>query len=222
MYQHKWISGEEIALPVGKAVCIGRNYVAHAKELNNPIPSNPLLFMKPASALCDFGPEICIDQSKGEHHYEAELVLLVGNLIDSDSAEPLRHVCGVGLGLDLTLRELQTQLKEKGHPWETAKAFDGSGCITPFLPVSEDILSTEMTYQFWQNEVLKQQGKSANMIFNLETLLKEITQFFTLYPGDIVMTGTPEGVGPLGAGDQLKLQLGAGEIFHSSVHGKAS
>ena len=140
MYQHKWISEATMNLPVGKAVCVGRNYVAHAKELNNPVPSRPLLFMKPASALCEFGPDIFIHSKKGAHHYEAELVLLVGSTIHCDSTEPLRHIAGVGLGLDLTLRELQAQLKQKGHPWEVAKAFDGSGCITPFIPVTQEQL----------------------------------------------------------------------------------
>ncbi|KZN58484.1 fumarylacetoacetate hydrolase family protein [Pseudoalteromonas luteoviolacea] len=217
MYHHKWQSDVEMVLPVGKAVCVGRNYVAHAKELNNPVPNAPLLFIKPNSALCDFGPETAINLSLGEHHYEAELILLVGSKIDSSCTAPLRHIAGVGLGLDLTLRDLQTELKQKGHPWETAKAFDGSGCITPFIPVNMDTLEAGLTYQFWQNGTLKQRGDSKYMIFSMASLLTSIAQFFTLYPGDIVMTGTPEGVGALSIGDELKLQLGGGNIYCSRV-----
>ncbi|KZN64649.1 fumarylacetoacetate hydrolase family protein [Pseudoalteromonas luteoviolacea] len=217
MYRHKWESDVNMALPVGKAVCVGRNYVAHAMELNNPVPNAPLLFIKPSSALCDFGPETAINLSLGEHHYEAELVLLVGRKIDRSCTAPLSHIAGVGLGLDLTLRELQAELKQKGHPWETAKAFDGSGCITPFIPVNKDTLESGLTYQFWQNDTLKQRGDSKHMIFSMARLLTTIAQFFTLYPGDIVMTGTPEGVGALRIGDELKLQLEGSKIYCSKV-----
>ncbi|OCQ18367.1 isomerase/hydrolase [Pseudoalteromonas luteoviolacea] len=217
MYRHKWESDVNMALPVGKAVCVGRNYVAHAKELNNPVPKAPLLFIKPSSALCDFGPETAINLSLGEHHYEAELVLLVGEKIDRSCTVPLNRIAGVGLGLDLTLRALQAELKQKGHPWETAKAFDASGCITPFIPVNKEMLESGLTYQFWQNDTLKQRGDSAHMIFNMAKLLTDIAKFFTLYPGDIVMTGTPEGVGALSIDDDLKLQLGQGNVYRSKV-----
>ncbi|MDK2598584.1 fumarylacetoacetate hydrolase family protein [Pseudoalteromonas obscura] len=217
MYQHKWVSGETVQLPVGKAVCIGRNYVAHAKELNNPVPESPLLFIKPASAFCDFAPAITINEQLGRHHYEAELVLLVGKTLDANSKDPLAHIAGIGLGLDLTLRDLQSQLKRQGHPWERAKAFDGSASLTPFLPVTEDELKLPWQFQFWQNDQLKQLGETDNMIFKLPLLLQEICRYFTLLPGDIVMTGTPQGVGELNITDTLALQLGDGERVCSQV-----
>ncbi|MDK1290668.1 fumarylacetoacetate hydrolase family protein [Pseudoalteromonas umbrosa] len=217
MYQHKWVSGDAISFPVGKAVCIGRNYVAHAQELNNPIPESPLLFIKPASAFCDLVPAFTINEQFGEHHYEAELVLLVGETITAHTQEPLSHICGIGLGLDLTLRDLQSQLKAQGHPWERAKAFDGSACLSTFVPVKELDLAKPLEFKFWQNGQLKQHGETDKMIFKLNHLLQEITRYFTLQPGDIVMTGTPQGVGKLDVGDLLTLQLGDYEHVQSQV-----
>ncbi|MCF6442243.1 fumarylacetoacetate hydrolase family protein [Pseudoalteromonas luteoviolacea] len=217
MYQHKWVSGEAISFPAGKAVCIGRNYVAHAQELNNPIPESPLLFIKPASAFCDFSPAFTINEQLGEHHYEAELVLLVGETITADTLEPLSHICGIGLGLDLTLRHLQSQLKAQGHPWERAKAFDGSACLSAFIPAKELELTQPLEFRFWQNGQLRQYGETDKMIFKLDHLLQEVTRYFTLQPGDIVMTGTPQGVGKLNVGDSLALQLGDFEQLKSQV-----
>ncbi|AOT06522.1 fumarylacetoacetate hydrolase family protein [Pseudoalteromonas luteoviolacea] len=217
MYQHKWVSGETISLPAGKAVCIGRNYVAHAQELNNPIPESPLLFIKPASAFCDFGPAFTINEQLGEHHYEAELVLLVGETITANTQEPLSNICGIGLGLDLTLRHLQSQLKAQGHPWERAKAFDGSACLSAFMPVEGLELTPPLEFKFWQNDQLKQHGETDKMIFKLDHLLQEISRYFTLQPGDIVMTGTPQGVGKLAKGDRLKLELGEAHQWQAIV-----
>ncbi|KID55420.1 5-carboxymethyl-2-hydroxymuconate delta-isomerase [Pseudoalteromonas luteoviolacea] len=220
MYQHKWVSGEAIPLPVGKAVCIGRNYVAHAQELNNPIPESPLLFIKPSSAFCDFSPVFMINEQLGEHHYEAELVLLVGETITAQTEEPLSSISGVGVGLDLTLRHLQTQLKAQGHPWERAKAFDGSACLSAFIATEGVELSHALEFKFWQNDQLRQHGETDMMIFKLGHLLKEIAQYFTLQPGDIVMTGTPQGVGKLSIGDTLALQLGDCEKVQSQVQSR--
>ncbi|MCG7537596.1 fumarylacetoacetate hydrolase family protein [Pseudoalteromonas sp. OOF1S-7] len=217
MYQHVWNSGDAVALGVGKAVCVGRNYVAHAKELNNPIPDSPLLFIKPASAFCDFQAPLALNAALGEHHYEAELVLLVGETINSNTRAPLQHICGIATGLDLTLRDLQTKLKQQGHPWECAKAFDQSCALTPFTPVQGLDENTELHYRFWQNDVLKQHGDSSLMIFSLATLLSEISRYFTLHPGDIIMTGTPQGVGALKEGDTLTLQLQDAPRYTSSV-----
>ncbi|KNC68512.1 fumarylacetoacetate hydrolase family protein [Pseudoalteromonas ardens] len=207
MYQHLWESGDAVALEVGKAVCVGRNYVAHAKELNNPIPDSPLLFIKPASAFCHFQSPLVLNTTLGEHHYEAELVLLVGETIDNHTREPLQHICGIATGLDLTLRELQSKLKQQGHPWECAKAFDNSCSLTPFRAVNGLDENNVLHYRFWQNDALKQHGDSSLMIFSLSSLLTEISRYFTLNPGDIVMTGTPQGVGALNEGDTLALQL---------------
>ncbi|TMP32685.1 fumarylacetoacetate hydrolase family protein [Pseudoalteromonas rubra] len=217
MYQHVWESGESIALPVGKAVCVGRNYVAHAKELNNPIPDSPLLFIKPATALCHFQSPLRLNSTLGEHHYEAELVLLVGSRIDHNTSAPLEHISGIATGLDLTLRDLQSELKQQGHPWECAKAYDNSCSLTPFRPVDGLGESSVLHYAFWQNGQLKQRGDSSLMIFNLHTLLKACARYFTLLPGDIVMTGTPKGVGALQSGDELTLSLLDGPAYSATV-----
>lgn len=206
-YQHHWLNGQSLELPAGKAVCVGRNYVAHIQELNNLVPDEPLLFMKPNSSFQALNERVQLNAFLGEHHYEAELVLLVGEQIDHNTVTPLNGILGVGLGLDLTLRDVQTKLKTQGYPWERAKAYDGSCVLTPFLPIAdiEDVESIE--YRFWINNEQKQVGKVPLMIKSLGELLVEISKSFTLYPGDIVMTGTPEGVGQLHHGDHLQLQI---------------
>ncbi|MCG9758342.1 MULTISPECIES: fumarylacetoacetate hydrolase family protein [Pseudoalteromonas] len=217
MYMHQWQSEQCIDLPMGKVVCIGRNYVEHAKELDNPIPSSPLLFIKPATSLVPFGNEVTLNAALGEHHYEAELALLIGTKIDADTSEPLMHIAGVGLALDLTLRDLQSELKAQGHPWERAKAYDNSCPITPFVPCDENTFAKSIEYRFWQNGELKQHGDSSLMIFPITELLKEVSRYFTLQPGDIVLTGTPKGVGSLAQGDKLKLQLDQHPAWYSEV-----
>ena len=205
MYQHKWHTGEAINLPTGKTVCIGRNYAAHAQELNNPIPSRPILFIKPCTCLQPF-KEIKLAKRLGEHHYEAELALLVGETISYGDKDVLTKIAGVGLALDLTLRDVQSELKSKGHPWERAKAYDGSCPVTPFYQLESATELASAEYNYWQNSELKQHGKTQLMLFSIERLLKEITELFTLCPGDLVLTGTPEGVGVLHHGDMLQLQ----------------
>ncbi|TMP80492.1 isomerase/hydrolase [Pseudoalteromonas phenolica] len=208
MYQHQWHTGEAINLPTGKIVCIGRNYAAHAKELNNPIPSRPILFIKPSTCLQPF-KEIKLAKRLGEHHYEAELALLVGETISYGDKDVLTKIAGVGLALDLTLRDVQSELKSKGHPWECAKAYDGSCPVTPFYQLESATELASAEYNYWQNSELKQHGKTQLMLFSIERLLKEITEHFTLCPGDLVLTGTPEGVGVLHHGDELQLQYQA-------------
>lgn len=217
MYRHQWQSKQFINLPTGKVVCIGRNYVEHAKELDNPIPSSPLLFIKPATSLVAFDNEVTLNAALGEHHYEAELALLIGTKIDAGTSTPLTHIAGVGLALDLTLRDLQSELKAQGHPWERAKAYDNSCPITPFVPCNENTFTKSIEYRFWQNGELKQHGDSSLMIFPITELLKEVSRYFTLQPGDIVLTGTPKGVGSLAQGDKLKLQLQQHPTWHSEV-----
>ncbi|MBR8841890.1 fumarylacetoacetate hydrolase family protein [Pseudoalteromonas sp. JC3] len=218
MYQHIDNENNKISLPAGKIVCVGRNYVAHAKELDNPIPSSPLLFIKPATSLVPFNNEMKLDAALGEHHYEAELALLVGTKIDAKTPAPLKHIAGIGLALDLTLRDLQSELKAQGHPWERAKAYDNSCPATPFVPCDENTFAECIEYRFWQNGELKQHGDSSLMIFPIAELLKDIARYFTLQPGDIVLTGTPKGVGSLAHGDELTLQLKS----HTPWHGKVA
>ncbi|PAY00595.1 isomerase/hydrolase [Pseudoalteromonas sp. HM-SA03] len=217
MYRHQWQNKQFTNLPTGKVVCIGRNYVEHAKELDNPIPSSPLLFIKPATSLVAFDNEVTLNAALGEHHYEAELALLIGSKIDAGTSAPLMHIAGIGLALDLTLRDLQSELKAQGHPWERAKAYDNSCPITPFVPCDENTFAKNIEYRFWQNGELKQHGDSSLMIFPITELLKEVSRYFTLQPGDIVLTGTPKGVGSLAQGDKLKLRMEQHPAWHSEV-----
>ncbi len=198
----------------GKVVCVGRNYAEHAKELNNPVPSTPLLFIKPATSLVAMAGEFRVPTGQGDCHIETEIALLVGEQItNADPSSAWSRLAGIGLGYDLTLRDLQTKLKEKGHPWERAKAFDASCPISEFVPIAD---IDEMTFglQLTLNGELQQSGTASEMITSMSHLLAHISQTFTLMPGDIVLTGTPAGVCAIKPGDQLSAQLTAkGEVL---------
>jgi len=217
-YQHIWSNGSSnsssVELPVGKVVCVGRNYAAHAKELNNPIPTEPLLFMKPATAMVPLNEPIRVPSNFGECHYETEIALLIGQSINQgghQNDDLLESIAGVGLALDLTLRTLQNQLKEKGHPWEKAKAFDGACPISAFVPLSEVADLNALTLRSSLNQKLRQQGGVADMLTPPLALLAYIRRFFSLLPGDVVLTGTPQGVGALTCGDVFQLELLEGD-----------
>ena len=195
-------------------VCVGRNYAAHAQELGNEVPKAPILFMKPASSVVSIRQGVVCPNPAlyGETHYEAELCIqLAADLSAATIEEAKQAIGGVTLGLDLTLRELQTELKEKGHPWERAKCFDGACVLGDWLDpqVFDDFKNVH--YQLTINNELKQDGDSALMLFPVYELLANISHAFSLQAGDVIMTGTPSGVGALQVGDQLSLKLGAHE-----------
>ena len=207
-YQHRYLDGSPLALPVGKVVCIGRNYLDHIRELNNAVPETPILFMKPATALVNLDTPIRLPAGRGECHHEVELAVLVGRELCNANAEMARvAVAGYGIGLDLTLRDLQNDLKKKGHPWETAKAFDGACPLSPFLKPEAlpEPQATDLALQV--NGAWRQQGNTRLMMIGVFDLMAYISTHFTLQPGDVVLTGTPAGVGPLHAGDTLLLRL---------------
>lgn len=212
-----WNNGEAIGLPIGKAVCVGRNYMAHAKELGNEVPSEPLLFIKPSTSICNAENTVVLNHGLGEHHYEAELTLLIGKTLTKDNIDDyMSCILGVGVGLDLTLRELQSSLKSKGHPWEKAKAYDNSCLVSPFVDAAQVDL-TRSTFSLDINGEQKQLGDTQLMLFNIQNLLKEIVLYFSLQPGDLVLTGTPQGVGRLSAGDSLALSLNGECLAEFSV-----
>lgn len=216
-YQHRYLDGSPLNLPVGKIVCIGRNYLDHIRELNNAVPETPILFMKPATALLGLDEPIRLPAGRGECHHEVELAVLVGQeLRDADAATARRAVAGYGVALDLTLRDLQNELKKKGHPWETAKAFDGSCPLSPFLKpeMLADPQATDLELRV--NGEPRQRGNTRLMMIGIFELMAHISTHFTLQPGDVVLTGTPAGVGPLRSGDQLILGL-AGHQFAARV-----
>jgi 2-keto-4-pentenoate hydratase/2-oxohepta-3-ene-1,7-dioic acid hydratase in catechol pathway len=216
MYRHQWNDkGSKVELLPGKVVCVGRNYAAHARELNNPVPTEPILFMKPATAMVSMAKPFAIPADRGSVHFETEMALLIGKtLTAANEEECLEAIAGVGLGFDITLRELQDGLKAKGQPWEVAKAFDGSCPLSSFVPVVSPLDWANVQLQMTCNDEVRQDGNSADMITPVAQLLAYTSQIFTLQPGDVVMTGTPAGVGPLQSGDKLQAQLSvAGEVL---------
>lgn len=185
---------EQQQITPSKVICIGRNYVDHAKELNNEVPSSPVIFIKPNSAICD---ELYAGTEQ-PLHYEGEIALLVMG----------GAIAGVGFGLDLTNREVQGQLKAKGLPWERAKAFDRAAVFSEFVKLVDPLESLRL--ELFINDTLTQQGGYELMIFKPEFLLPEISRSFTLEDGDIIMTGTPKGVGAFRRGDRFKGTILAG------------
>ena len=207
-YQHRFSDGQACALPIGKVVCVGRNYSAHALELNNPIPASPLLFIKPATSLAKLAPSFTIPTNRGEVHHELEMALLIGKqLTNASSDETIAAIYGVGLALDLTLRELQNELKAKAQPWELAKGFDGACPVSDFVKLDciDDIQRCDLLLE--KNGTTQQQGNTRDMLFPIADLLATMSNSFSLMPGDIVLTGTPAGVGPLVRGDNLVAKL---------------
>lgn len=202
------LDNQHFEYSIGKILCIGRNYAAHAAELNNPVPDTPVLFLKPADAACDLRQPIAIPENKGSVHHELELAILIGRRLTHATQEQVQAaVAGVGLGLDLTLRDIQAELKEKGLPWERAKAFDGSCPLTPFVSASHVKDWQAINFTLTRNGIVQQTGNSGDMLHTVLNLIAHMSESFTLNPGDVVMTGTPKGVGPLEAGDTLYVQL---------------
>ena len=216
-YKHRWISGDRIDLPAGKVVCVGRNYAAHIAELNNPVPEEPVLFIKPLTALTRLDKPFPLPRNRGEVHFETEIALLIDKPLSNASVEEAEEaVLAVGIGLDLTLRELQGQQKQKGLPWEVAKAFDNSCPLSGFVARSYCPKLDDIEFRFRVNGALKQHGQSARMLTPVTKLLSYISEHFTLLPGDVVLTGTPEGVGALHPNDQLEVELDS--LFTVATH----
>jgi 2-keto-4-pentenoate hydratase/2-oxohepta-3-ene-1,7-dioic acid hydratase in catechol pathway len=203
------LNGKPFPHPLGKIVCVGRNYAAHAAELNNPLPSAPLLFMKPASAAAALGQPLLLPAGLGAVHHEMEMAVLIGAPLHKAGRDAVAAaIAGIGVALDLTLRDVQDQLKRDGHPWERAKAFDGAYPLSGFVDARAVDLQA-LTLQLWRNGKLQQDGNTSHMLFATLDLIEEISGIFSLQPGDVVSTGTPAGVGPLVSGDGLVATLGA-------------
>lgn len=220
-YQHQYIDGTTIHFPVGKVICVGRNYAEHAKELNNPIPTEPLLFIKPSTSIVSSNGGFTIpnEKEKGNTHYETEIAVLIGKTLSGEPSqqEVLEAVAGFAPALDLTLRDVQAKLKEKGYPWEISKAFDGACVLTPFLPASTYSDLTNIDLSLAINGEIRQQGNSSEMLNPIVALIQYIANIFTLQPGDVILTGTPKGVGPLKIGDRLVMELPPHSHFVTEV-----
>lgn len=193
---------------VGTLFCVGRNYVAHAKELNNPVPKEPVIFCKTRSTVCPLNDTIHLPQVLNRCDHETEIVVRVSAPLHQATAQQaLDAISHYGIGLDLTLREKQTQLKQQSYPWELAKSFANACPISPLIPIDSKIDLQNIEFELTINGVSKQQGNTANMLFSIVDLVVFISQNIPLMPDDLIFTGTPEGVGPLHDGDQLVLTV---------------
>lgn len=195
-------------LPVGKILCLGRNYIAHAREMKADLPSTPVVFLKPATALIHTGEKIVIPPLSHELHYEAEMVVVMGNDgKDIPEARALSHVYGYAVGLDMTLRDLQSEAKKNGLPWSVAKGFDTSAPVSEVVTRDRinDPHSLQLTLQV--NGRTRQNASTGDMIFRIEKVIAFLSRIFTLERGDLIFTGTPEGVGEVKSGDTLVAEL---------------
>lgn len=202
-----WRSADESIAQTRNIFCVGRNYVNHAKELGNSVPTSPMIFGKSTHALAPASGNLRLPAERTNIHHELEIVLLLGDSYQK-GARLSDLVEGVALGLDLTDRSLQERLKAAGHPWELAKGFPGSAVLSDAYRVSdlERMKSVDFSLAIDGNVV--QHGVAENMLFDFQTLIDFVGQNFGLAKGDILYTGTPEGVGPLAAGQQLSLAFG--------------
>ena len=199
--------------------CIGRNYVAHAQELGNEVPTSPVIFMKPSASLLADGKNFTIPSFTNDLHYEGELVLRVSKQGKNlKSVNVLDYCDAITVGIDFTARDLQAKLKEKGLPWEKAKAFDDAAIIGNWLPLTIQIIENPIHFSLHKNGAVVQDGDSSLMIFSLATILESITEYFTIYPGDLIYTGTPVGVGPTNKGDVFEGYFEANQVFSVKVN----
>ena len=200
-----------------KIFCIGKNYAAHAKEMNSEVPSKPMVFMKPSTALLNNNKPFYYPEFSSNIHYEVEIVLKVsknGKHINPKFA--LDYFDEIGLGIDFTARDIQSECKKKGHPWEVAKAFDHSAVIGKFIPV-EGLDLDSIEFSLTKNGEVVQKGNTKDLIYNFKTIVSYISTIFTIKITDLIMTGTPEGVGPVEIGDVLVGYLGEMKMFEFQV-----
>jgi len=218
-YQHQYIDGTRIHFPVGKVVCIGRNYAEHAKELDNPVPTEPLLFIKPGSCVVPLEGGFKIPADRGAVHYEAEIAVLLGKPLSTrpSAEEVIDAISGFAPALDLTLRDVQSKLKDKGLPWEIAKSFDGAAVIAPFVSGDTYQDLADIPVRLTINGELRQDGNSSLMLNPIVPMIQYMAGCFSLQAGDVILTGTPAGVGPLNVGDEVVLELTGVNRFESVV-----
>ena len=194
---------------IGKIVCLARNYAEHAKELGNETPAAPVLFMKPASSVIADGEAVKIPSNSQECHYEVELAVLIGTQARNVTADrATEYVAGYGVAIDMTLRDVQNQLKAKGLPWEIAKGFDTSCPLSDFVPGDAVMDPHLLNLKLAVNGEGRQDGNSSDMIHRIPQIIAYVSAIFTLEPGDVILTGTPAGVGPVRAGDVMTAEIG--------------
>jgi len=207
-----------------KIICIGRNYAEHIRELNNEIPDEPVIFIKPDSALLRNNAPFFIPEFSKDVHYEVELVIKINKLGKHIPLQFARdYYSEIALGIDFTARDIQSKLKEKGLPWEKAKGFDHSAVISKFIPVEQFGISQNdsiksLNFSLQKNNEVVQQGNTDFMINNIDEIISHVSQYFTLKIGDYIFTGTPAGVGPVTPGDHLTGFIESTEMFSFQVY----
>lgn len=204
-----------------KIICIGRNYAKHAKELNNPIPSQPVVFMKPPSALLVNDKPLYYPEFTKNLHYEVEVVLKIGK--NGRHVQPefaSGYYTEVALGIDFTARDVQARCKEKGHPWEIAKGFDNSAVLSPFVDIAQ-VDRKAIEFRLAKNGETVQHGNTKDMLFSFDDIIVYVSKYFKLQMGDMIYTGTPAGVGPVQIGDKLEgfmtLSKGEQQMFSCEI-----
>lgn len=198
-----------------KIICIGRNYAEHAKELNNAVSASPVVFLKPKSSLLQ-GTTFYYPEFTKDLHYECEVVVKIcknGKHIKEKFAK--NYYQQITVGIDFTARDLQQQQKEKGLPWEIAKAFDGSAVVGKFIDIPADVQA--INFSLHKNNLLVQEGHTKDMLFTIDYIIAYVSQFFSLHTGDLIFTGTPAGVGPVSIGDQLKGAIEQEHLFEMHI-----
>ncbi|RZJ79054.1 MAG: FAA hydrolase family protein [Flavobacterium sp.] len=201
-----------------KIIAIGRNYAAHAKELNNEVPTKPIIFLKPDTAVLKDNKPFYIPEFSSDIHYELEILLKVckeGKHIAEKFAH--NYYEEIGLGIDFTARDIQSEHKAKGLPWELAKAFDNSAVVSNFLPKADYADMYNLNFELQINKESRQIGHTANLLFSFEKIIAFASQYITLKKGDLIFTGTPEGVGKVNAGDQLEAWLEGKQLLNFNV-----
>ena len=201
-----------------KIICVGRNYAEHAKELNNPVNEQPVIFLKPETAQLQKRQPFFMPDFANEIHHEAEIVVKI-NKVGKNILEKYAHKYydEVSIGIDFTARDLQTTLKSKGLPWELAKAFDGSAPVGDFISKKNIIDINNLPFSLHKNGTVVQTGTTADMIFSIDHIISFVSQYFTLKKGDLIYTGTPKGVGPVQKGDELDGFIGDVKLLHVKV-----
>ena len=200
-----------------KIICIGRNYAKHIEELDNEKPSEPIIFLKADTSILLKKHPFVIPSFSNEVHYEVEILVKINKLgkhIDKKFA--YKYYKEIGLGIDFTARDLQSKLKEKGLPWEKAKAFDGSAVLSEFFP-KENYDLGNLNFQLFKNGVLVQDGNTQNMLWEIDEIIAYVSKFFTLKIGDVIFTGTPAGVGTVSPKDVLVGKMENKEMFKINV-----
>lgn len=191
-----------------KILCVGSNYPQHAREMGSPVPAEPIIFLKPNSAIAFGAPSLFIPEDFGLLHHEVELCFVVGRAgKDIAEARAPEHIGGFGVGIDFTLRDRQAEAKRMGRPWNLAKGFDGAAAFGPFLPAREVENPQELVISLSMGGEIRQRGNTQEMIFSPERILSFVSRFMTLEEGDLFMTGTPSGVGEVRHGDFIRAEI---------------